>query len=174
LHEVSEGPDQTVVSLRPATAEDRFRVRRWLAEPDVHAVWGNAASAEAEINLAMGSASALCRIIECGVTAVGYVHALEAGLFGDDRPADLVPGTWHVNLLVASGQHSRRDLGSTALALLTDELFTSTLAVACAGLVSIRSEASVRAYERAGFHWRRIWDDRLLGPAWLMLKERPR
>ena len=31
----------------------------------------------------------------------------------------------------------------------------------------------MRAYEQAGFRWQRIWSDRLLGPSWLMLKERP-
>ena len=59
------------------------------------------------------------------------------------------------------------------LALLAEEVFATTLAVACSGVVSIRNEAAARAYERAGFRWQRIWSDRLLGPSWLMLKERP-
>ena len=165
---------EKIAILRPATPEDRFRIRRWLAEPEVQAGWGNAGSAEAEINLAMGSAAALCRIVECEGAAVGYAHALEIGLFGDERPVDLAPGTWHVNLLIAPPQHGNRGVESSALAALTGEVFATTLAVACAGVVSIRNEAAVRAYEGAGFRWRRIWDDRLLGPAWLMLKERPR
>ena len=57
--------NDVAVTLRPATPEDRFRIRRWLAEPEVGAGWGNAGSAEAEINLAMGSEAAICRIIEC-------------------------------------------------------------------------------------------------------------
>ncbi len=55
-------PGQHDANLRPATPEARFRIRRWLAEPEVEAGWGNAASAEAEINLAMGSEAAICRI----------------------------------------------------------------------------------------------------------------
>ena len=174
VERVVEVEIQPTISLRPATPEDCFRIRRWLAEPDIRAGWGNAGSAEAEINLAMGSEAALCRIIECEGLGIGYAHALEIGLFGDDRPIDLAPGTWHVNLLIASPPHRGREVESAALALLADEVFATTLAVACAGVVPIRNEAAVRAYERAGFRWRRIWDDRLLGPAWLMLKERPR
>jgi len=162
----------TQMQLRPARPEDRFRIHHWLADPHVHAAWGNAASAEAEINLAMGSTAALCRIIECDGEAIGYAHALEVGLFGD-RPADLAPGTWQVTLAIASPQDRHRALESAALALITGEVFATTLAVACATLVPITNEAAVRACERAGFRWRRILDDRLLGPAWLLLKERP-
>jgi RimJ/RimL family protein N-acetyltransferase len=161
------------VSLRPATAEDRFRIRRWLAEPEIEAGWGNAASAEAEINLAMGSEAAICRIIECEGVPIGYAHALEIGLLGDERPGDLAAGTWHVNLLIASQPHRGRGLEGAALALLTEEVFATTLAVACAAVVSIRNEAAVRACEQAGLRWQRIAHDRLLGPSWLMLKERP-
>jgi aminoglycoside 6'-N-acetyltransferase len=166
-----ENPQQ--IALRPATPEDRFRIRRWLAEPEVAAAWGNAGSAEAEINLAMDSEVAICRIIACEGTPIGYAHALEIGLLGDERPGSLAAGTWHVNLLIASPQQRGRGLESAALALLTKEVFATTLAVGCAAVVSIRNEAAVRACERAGFRWRRIADDRLLGPSWLMLKERP-
>ena len=148
-------------------------MRRWLAEPEVQAGWGNAGSAEAEINLAMGSEAAICRIIECEGVLIGYAHALEIGLLGDERPRDLAAGTWHVNLLIASQSHRGRGLEGAALALLTEEVFATTLAVGCAAVVSIRNEAAVRACERAGFRWRRIADDRLLGPSWLMLQERP-
>ena len=41
--------------------------------------------------------------------------------------------------------------------------------------LSVRQEnPAVRLYERAGFRWLRIWQDPLIGPAWLLLKERPR
>ena len=65
-------------------------------------------------------------------------------------------------------------MGSAALVLLVEEVFGTTLAVACSGFVPIRNEPLARAYEQAGFRWRRIWDDRLLGPSWLMLRERSR
>jgi aminoglycoside 6'-N-acetyltransferase len=167
----SQGP--AALRLRPATPEDRFRIRRWLAEPEVAAWWGNAASAEAEVNLALASEAALCRIIECDGTPVGYAHAVEAGVWGGKRPEELAPGTWDIDLFVASAEHRGRGLGAAALGLLAEEVFAATLAVACAGLVSVRNEAAVRAYERAGFRWRRIWHDPLFGPCWVMLKERP-
>ena len=47
------------------------------------------------------------------------------------------------------------------------------LVVACCGLVPITNEAAVRDHERAHFRWRRIWSDPLLGPTWVMLRERP-
>ncbi len=164
---------EVAVSLRPALAEDRFRIRRWLADPEIEAWWGNAASAEAEINLAMSSAASVCRIVESERVPVGYAQAVEIGLWGEDRPSELAPGTWHIGYFLGPGQHGGADLGSTVLGLLAEEVFATTLAVACSGTVSIRNEAAARAYERAGFRWQRIWSDRLLGPSWLMLKQRP-
>jgi RimJ/RimL family protein N-acetyltransferase len=161
------------VSLRPALAEDRFRIRRWLADPEIEQWWGTAASAEAEINLAMSSQSALCRMIERERTGIGYAQALEVGLWANDRPAELAPGTWHLGYFLASGQDRGGGLASAVLTLLAQEVFATTLAMACTGVVSIRNEAAARAFERAGFRWQRIWIDRLLGPSWLMLKERP-
>ena len=165
--------NEIAVSLRPATPEDRFRIRRWLAEPEIQAWWGNAASAEAEINLAMDSDTALCRVIESSGAPIGYAHAVEIGLWGKAQPEDVAPGTWDIDLFIASAEHRGRGLGGAALSLLSDDVFATTLAVACCGVVSIRNETAVRAYERAGFRWRRIWNDPLLGPSWLMLKERP-
>jgi RimJ/RimL family protein N-acetyltransferase len=165
---------ETAVSLRPALAEDRFRIRRWLADPEIEAWWGNAASAEAEINLAMSSHAALCRIVESEGAPIGYAQAVEIGLWADERPSELAPGTWHIVHVLSSAQDRGPDLGSAVLALLAQEVFATTLAVACSGVVSIRNEAAARAYERAGFRWKQIWSDRLLGPSWLMLKERPR
>jgi aminoglycoside 6'-N-acetyltransferase len=159
--------------LRPAMPEDRFRIRRWLAEPGIAAWWGNAASAEAEIGLAMASDTGLCRIVMCGDAPIGYAHAVDVGVWGGERPPEIEAGTWDVDLFIASAEHRGRGLGAAALARLVDEVFATTLAVACCGLVSVRNEAAVRAYERAGFGWRRIWDDPLSGPCWLMLRNRP-
>lgn len=161
------------VSLRPALAEDRFRIRRWLADPAIDTLWGNAASAEAEINLAMSSTAAVCRIAESEGVPIGYAQAVEIGLWAEERPSVLVPGTWQISCFTASAEHPNGALGSAVLSLLTEEVFATTLAVACSALVSIRNEAGVRTYERAGFRWQRIWRDRLLGPSWLMLKDRP-
>lgn len=161
------------VRLRPATPEDRFLIRRWLAEPEVRERWGSAASAEAGITLAMGTTAALPRIIESDDRPVGYVHAVEIGLWAQERPQELAAGTWDVDLFIASAEHRGNGLGQTALILLTAEVFATTLAVACSAAVSIRNEAAVRSYERAGFRWLRLWSDALYGPCWLMLKERP-
>lgn len=161
------------VHLRAAMAQDRFRIRRWLAEPLVQAWWGSAASAEAEINLAMSSDVALCRIVEQGGVPIGYGHAVDIALWSGPRPDGLAAGTWDVDLFIASPEHRGLGLGTAALALLAEEVFATTLAVACCGVVSIRNEAGVRAYERARFRWQQIWSDPQLGPSWVMLRERP-
>ena len=104
------------IHLRPATPEDRFRIRRWLAEPQVQAWWGNAASAEAEITLAMSSEAALCRIVESD----GAPDRLRAR--GRDRPvgraaarraAAPAPGTSTCSSPRA--QHRGRGVGAAAL-----------------------------------------------------------
>jgi aminoglycoside 6'-N-acetyltransferase len=139
----------------------------------VQAWWGNAASAEAEITLAMGSEASLCRIIESDGTPVGYAHAVEIGLWGEEQPDDLPVGTWDIDLFIAAPEHRGRGAGASALAQLVEEVFATRLAVACCAVVSIRNEAAARAYEKAGFRWTRIWQDPLVGPCWLMLRERP-
>jgi RimJ/RimL family protein N-acetyltransferase len=161
------------VRLRVAGAEDRFLIRRWLGDRELALWWGNAASAEAQINLAMSSQLALCRIIEVESRPLGYVHAEEIGLWSEERPPELAPGTWHIGYFVPSTEREGPGLAAAVLAMLAAEVFATTLAVACSGVVSIRNEAGARAYERAGFRWQRIWHDRLLGPSWLMLRERP-
>lgn len=159
--------------LRPATANDRFLIRRWLADPMVRGWWADVASAEAEITLAFSSEAALPRIIERDGVPIGYTQAVEVGLWADQRPDGVPAGTWGVDCFLASRRSDSRDTAAAALDLLTQEVFATTLAVACSAVVSIRNETAVRAYEQAGFRWQQIWPDPALGTSWLMLKERP-
>jgi len=158
------------VRLRPATAEDAFLLRRWLRDPATQACSGNQASAEAEITLARMSETALRRIITFSARPIGYAQAMEADVRAGQQPPEVLPGTWETQFWIVP---SRPRVLAAIPALLAAEVFATTLAVACSGLISIRQEMMVRAYERAGFRWRRIWHDPLFGPAWLMLKERP-
>lgn len=174
---MAPGPDPAppagVVSLRPAREADWRLIRGWLARPEVQAWWGSAASAEAEITIAMDSASAHCRIIECGGEPVGYAQALDAALLGG--PAGmLVPGTWDADVFIGSEAHRGRGVAVAALALLCDEVFSTTLAVAIAVAVPVRHERVVRAYEKAGFRWQAVHADPSAGPSWVLLKQRPR
>jgi hypothetical protein len=188
------------LSLRPATAEDRPRIRRWLALPAARSWVGDAPGAEARVILAMGSAAALCRVVEEAAVPIGYGHAAEAALWAGSLPAVVAPGTWELELFIAAPakthpapadvapagageaagaalgetpQPARRPCAAEALALLADEVFATTLAIACCGLVPVTHEAAVRAYERAHFRWQRIWNDPVRGPTWVMLRERP-
>src|SRR5262245_3155619 len=160
----------SAIRLRPAMAEDGFLLRRWLMDPAIEACSGNRASAEAEIALARLSPTALSRIVTWQTRPIGYAQALEVGLHSGKQPAEIPAGTWDTQFWIAP---SRMSVLAAIPALLAEEVFATTLAVACSGLVSIRRETMVRAYEQAGFRWRRICHDPLFGPAWLMLKERP-
>ena len=135
--------------------------------------WADVASAEAEITLAFSSSAAMPRIIERDGVAVGYTQAIEIGVWADQRPSGVPAGKWGVDCFVVSRASDGRDIAATALELLTQEVFATTLAVACSAVVSVRNETAVRAYEQAGFRWQRIWPDPALGTSWLMLKERP-
>jgi RimJ/RimL family protein N-acetyltransferase len=170
---VAELTAPSPISLRPVAPEDRFLVRRWLSDPEIQSWWGTAASAEAEITLALASAAALPRIVERDGIPVGYAHAVETGLWAKAPPEGVPAGAWEVDYFATPAAGDATEIGSAALALLTEEVFATTLAVACSGLVSIRNEAAARAYERAGFRWLQVLQDPLLGPSWLMLKERP-
>src|SRR5262249_21176160 len=142
--------NEVAVRLRPALPEDRFRIRRWLADPGIAASWGNAASAEAEISLALASETALCRIVDRDRTPIGYAHGLEIGLWTEARSSEVSAGTWHVGYFLALGDICHARTGAAVLALLAAEVFATTLAVACSSVVSVRTETAARAYEQAG------------------------
>lgn len=166
-------PETDPVRLRSATRADWDLIRSWLARPDIQQWWGPLSATEAEVNMALGSQHAMCRIIESGGTPIGYAHAVDATLWGDSLPDDLEPGTWDLDLFIASEEHRGKGAGQAALALLKNEVFAATLAVAVCIFPSIRNERAVRAYEKAGFRWKRIWNDPYVGPSWFMVAERP-
>jgi aminoglycoside 6'-N-acetyltransferase len=161
------------VRLRPATRGDWDLIRGWLARPDIQEWWGPVSATEAEVNMALGSQHALVRIIEADGEPVGYAHAVDATLWGEHLPQELEPGTWELDLFIASEEHRGKGVGQVALAQLKGEVFAATLAVAVCVFASVRNERAVRAYEKAGFHWRRIWKDPYQGPSWFMVAERP-
>jgi aminoglycoside 6'-N-acetyltransferase len=51
-------------------------------------------------------------------------------------------------------------------------VFATTLAVAVCVFPSVKNERAVRAYEKAGFRWQRVWHDPQTGPAWFMVARR--
>lgn len=162
------------IHLRPATDADWAMVRRWLRLPAVEKWWGPASSTEAEVIKALGASHSIARIIEWQGRPVGYAHAVDAMTWGDELPEDLEAGTWDMDIFIAEPAARGRGLGPVALAELRSEVFSTTLATSVCVFTSIDNEQAVRAYEKAGFEWRRIWHDPLQGPVWLMITERPR
>jgi len=160
------------VTLRPATRGDWDLIRRWLARPEIEEWWGPLSATEAEVNIALSSAHAICRIIEADGRPVGYAHAIDATVWGADLPQELEPGTWDLDLFIASEEHRGKGVGQAALALLKEEVFATTLAMAVCIFASVRNERAVRAYEKAGFRWKRVWHDPHMGPEWFMVAER--
>jgi RimJ/RimL family protein N-acetyltransferase len=161
------------IILRPVSGGDLDRIRSWLRAPEIEAWWGPASATTAEVQIALQSQTALCRMIEAGGVPVGYCHAIDAKLWGEDLPDDLEPGTWDLDIFIGEAAHRGRGIGQKALELLKNEVFSSTLATAVCVFASIRNEAAVRAYEKAGFQWQRIWNDSAAGPSWFMVARRP-
>ena len=170
---MAEARGAAVIRLRPVRREDHGLVRTWLQRPDIEAWWGPASATGAEVTIALTSPSAICCIIEADGEPVGYCHAIDAQTWGDALPEELEPGTWDLDIFIASERHRGQGVGPTALSLLKDEVFSTTFAVAVCVFAPVRNEAAVRAYERAGFRWRRIWTDAATGPAWFMVAMRP-
>lgn len=160
------------ITLRPATRADFGLIRRWLARPDIQDWWGPVSATEAEVNMALATDHAICRMIENNGQPVGYAHAVDATLWGENLPHELEPGTWDLDLFVADEESRGKGVGQQALSLLRDEVFATTLAVAVCIFPSVKNERAVRAYEKAGFRWRSVWHDPETGPAWFMVAKR--
>jgi aminoglycoside 6'-N-acetyltransferase len=162
------------IRLRPARPSDWHLIRRWLARRDIQDWWGPLSQTEAEVNIALHSEQAICRIIEMSGAPIGYAQAVDAAIWGADLPDDLEPGTWDLDLFIASEKHRGKGAGQRALMLLKNEVFSTTLAIAVCVFPSIKNERAVRAYEKAGFKWKSIWNDPALGHSWFMVAERAR
>jgi len=165
--------NDTACRLRPATDRDWAMVRKWLRLAEVERWMGPASSTEAEVIQALGGAHSLACIIEHQGQPIGYAHAVDAMTWGEELPQDLQPGTWDMDLFIAAPSARGLGFGARALAALRNEVFSTTLATAVCVFTSIRNEHAVRAYEKSGFEWRRIWHDPINGPVWLLVAERP-
>jgi aminoglycoside 6'-N-acetyltransferase len=160
------------IALREAQAADRFLVNRWLAEPHVAAWFGSRAVAEAEIALARQSPTALCRIVMAGAEAIGYAQAVDRAAAGAVPDPGIPSGSYEADVFIGVANYRGQGHGGTALALLATEVFATTLTPCLVITVPLRNEPAVRLVERAGFRWLRVAADPLLGPCWLMRRER--
>jgi RimJ/RimL family protein N-acetyltransferase len=160
------------IALRPPVPADWDRVRAWLRQPEIQAWWGGLSAAEAEIAIAAESPSALCRMIVANGLPIGYGQAIDADLVASARTVGLPTGAYVAALFIADPAHRRRGAGESALTALTREVFSTTLAIACATVLPVRYEPAVRSAERAGYRWIGVSDDAATGQNWLMIRER--
>ena len=160
------------VTLRDFKPADRFLLNRWLGAPDVVAWFGSRGAADAEITLAQSSPSSLLRIICFEGAPIGYAQAFDAGLSGTTSHASVPAGSYEADVFIGSDAHRGQGHGATALALLAGEVFATTLALSVVIQVPVRNEMAVRRIERAGFAWQAVLHDGLLGPVWIMRRER--
>lgn len=161
-----------MLALRPAVEADRAPIQAWLRRPEISRWWGSLAAAEAEIMIAAATPTAIRRMVTLEGRAVGYGQAVDAGLTGEGELLALPPGTWDMSLFIGEPGLRGQGHGLAALGMLADEVFGTTLALRLSVVVSVRNEAAVRVYEKAGFRWQRVLDDPLFGKSWLMLRER--
>ena len=167
-------PAPPALVLRPATSADWGLIRSWIARPEIQRWWGSPNAAQAEIRIALDSEAAISSLVMLDAEPIGYAHAIDASHWGPALPDGMPAGTWDLDVFIAPPEHRGKGFGQRAAKLLADEVFATTLAPAVSGFVSIRNEAAVRAYERAGFHWVRVLDDPIFGLSWMMLRERPK
>jgi RimJ/RimL family protein N-acetyltransferase len=136
--------------------------------------WGPRGTVEAEITMAIESESALCRMLarDAEGAPIGYVHAVDLALWGSEAPPGIPAPAYDLDVFVAESQARAQD-ATEALRALVAEVFATSFAMSCCALISVRNEAAARAYEKAGFRWREIWHDRIAGPCWVLIAERP-
>jgi aminoglycoside 6'-N-acetyltransferase len=164
---------QSIIRLASPSDGDRKALGTWLARPEIRSWWGSAERAEAEVALAMSDPTAICRMIAADSRPIGYGQAMNAVCLDDSVRDGLEAGTWECALFIASDEHRNQGLGTAALEALVSEVFSTTMAIACAIRIPVRSERVVRDVETAGFRWRRVVGDALLGPSWILVRNRP-
>jgi aminoglycoside 6'-N-acetyltransferase len=162
------------VSLRPATERDYGLILSWLRQAEIQRWWGSLAAAQAEVRAALLAPMGLCSIILVDGEPVGYAQAQEMPPFNPPIPGADTAGTFRVDLFIGDVRFRRQGVAQTALQLVTQDVFATTLMLGCIAVVPLKHEAAVRTYERAGFSWARVIDDPLLGPCWLMRCDRER
>ena len=96
---------ETDIRLRPAVPEDRFLIRRWLAEPEIAGLVGQCGERGGRDHPGDGERRPRSAASSSATGApIGYAHAVEIGLWAEERPqASCAPGTWDVDLFIGSG-----------------------------------------------------------------------
>jgi aminoglycoside 6'-N-acetyltransferase len=179
--------DLTIRRMRPAD-EDLVLLVRWRRAPHVRPWWDpdlppldlEGARAEYLPDMDPASTTTLC-IVERDGEPIGFLQFYRWADEADDAAEVGIPfdeDTWGLDVMIGEEGLVDRGLGSRAVALLCDHLFSERGASAVALTTSVDNARAIRAYEKAGFERRaRVLDvdtkDGERMPSWLMVRPRP-
>lgn len=151
----------TRLELRPMSRDDLPTMSTWLAQPHVHAWWGDdpaPAALEQEYGPALdGTDPARLRIAMRGDDPIGFIQWYSM----DDEPAyrrelatvaDVLPGDMSLDYLIGSTTALGHGLGATIISLAAAEIWRDRAdATRIVVPVHALNRASWRSLERAGF-----------------------
>jgi aminoglycoside 6'-N-acetyltransferase len=161
------------VSLEPCDpAKDKELLYKWFSAPHVAEWWGDARrNIEEMIRPPAGGGNAY---IAVGSVPVGYVRwqvpsrneLQDAGL--DDLPANIID----IDIAIGEPPYLSRGVGSRALRLLVQRLFTTEKPLKIIICTSLNNTRAIHAFEKAGFKRDRVFQDPECGPMWLLAVNR--
>jgi UDP-2,4-diacetamido-2,4,6-trideoxy-beta-L-altropyranose hydrolase len=136
--------ERAQVTLRPATDRDAGLLIEWRNDPDAirFSVTGRGVTPDEHrhwLSARLADPSTRLWIAEQGGTPVGQVRV------------DMAAGTGTVSVGIAPA-HRGRGIGSAVLQAMVIEIERETVARELRAIVNADNPASIRAFERAGFH----------------------
>ena len=167
---------------RPAVRLEAFDAVRhepllatWLRRPHVSRWWGDPETVLRDVrNRPEQGGHAL--IVADG-SPVGYLRWQRASRADLDEAGltEIPDGAVDIDILIGEPAQVGRGIGPAALRLLLGRL-AAEADVPLAGMVtSVENHAAIRAYEKAGFHRLRQFDDPAYGRCWVLVADlRPR
>jgi aminoglycoside 6'-N-acetyltransferase len=145
-----------VISFRALAREDFPLLLGWFRREHVRRWWYDEPQTlegmEAEYGPRLDGREAVdSRVILLDGHAIGFLQSYRAADFADEWPVDAPPGSLGVDLLIGEEGLTGRGLGAEILRAFAAEAFRDPAVGALVASPEIANEASLRAFEKAGF-----------------------